>query len=275
MTLPERDMLKLNGGWISAGNFAAILLSPTDTVFSFHFKEGWTWDLPKPTLGSVFSKQFTEATGIGIEYDQKVLRQKKGTLIFEDGQKLAIKLKWSEIATKTSLSDDVQSSRIITPLVAELYDEKEQVGYYLYTRSQESRSASGIKDSVSNSAGNPDINNVSYDLIHRIEGSLLGKPIFAEYNEGKGTIKIKSGDELLGVMVVVNCNPVNCSAGNVSLSKNKRIMTSSSQNFVKPSLENEKSVEWYPVYFSSNATNKAREICVETLVCLFFGIGNM
>ncbi|MDO9256925.1 MAG: hypothetical protein Q7U54_15500 [Bacteroidales bacterium] len=272
---PERDMLKLNGAWTSAGNFAAILLSPTDTVFSFHFKEGWTWELAKPSFGSVLSSLFTEVTGFGIEYDQKVLYQKKGTMIFEDGQKFAIKLKWIEIATRTSLSDDVRSSRILAPLVAELYNEKEQVGYFLYTRLQESRSAAGIKDSVGNSAGNPGINNVGFDLVHRIEGSLLGKPVFAEYNEGRGIIKIKSGDEILGVMVVVNCNPVNRSAGNVSLSKNKRIMTSSGQNVVKPSMENEKYVEWYPVYFSANATNEAREICVETLVCLFFGIGNM
>ncbi len=272
---PERDMLKLNGGWISASNFAAILISSTDTVFSFHFKEGWTWELAKPSFGSVLSSLFTQATGIGIEYDQKVLNQKKGTLVFEDGKKLAIKLKWIEIATRMSLDNSVQSSRIMAPLVAELYDEKEQVGYYLYTRFQEPRSEAGIRDSVSNSVGNQDKYNSGYDLVHRIEGSLLGRPIFAEYNEGKGIIKVKSGDELLGVMVVVNCNPDNRSSGNISLSKNKLFMTSSSQNVISPSLKNEKTVEWYPVYFSANATNDARRISIETLVCLFFGIGNM
>jgi hypothetical protein len=272
---PERNLLKLNGDWTSASNFAAILLSPDDTVYSFHFKEGWTWELAKPSFGSVLSSLFTQATGIGIEYDQKVLSQKKGALVFEDGHKLAIKLKWIEIATRMSLDNSVQSSRIMAPLVAELYDEKEQVGYYLYTRFQESQSEAGMRDSVSNSVGNQDKYNIGYDLVHRIEGSLLGRPIFAEYNEGKGIIKVKSGDELLGVMVVVNCNPVNRSSGNISLSKNKLFMTSSSQNVISPSLKNEKTVEWYPVYFSANATNEARRISIETLVCLFFGIGNM
>ena len=113
------------------------------------------------------------------------------------------------------------------------------------------------------------------EQIHRIEGSLYNKPLFAEYNENRGIIEIRSGEERLGVMVVQNCNPENQSIGNVALSKNKRFTSASSENFRKPSLENNKSVEWYPIYFPENSTDNSRKICIETMVCLFFGIGSM
>jgi hypothetical protein len=112
------------------------------------------------------------------------------------------------------------------------------------------------------------------EQIHRIKGSLYNKPLFAEYNENRGIIEIQSGEERLGVMVVQNCNPENRSIGNVSLSKNKRFI-SSGGNIGKPSMENTKSVEWYPIYFPEKSSNEAKRISVETLICLFFGVGNM
>ena len=271
---PERDMLKINGAWLSSGNFAAMLMQDNDTIFKSHFRDGVSWALAKPSFGAVLSSLFTEVTGIGIAYDQKVLNQKKGTLAFEDGQKIGIKLKWIEIATQTTFGD-VQSSRITAPLVAELYDEKQQVGYFLYTRLEETRTTNETKESFNGFYGNQKVNTWGMDRIHRIEGSLFGKPAFAEYNESKGIIQIKTGNELMGVMVVINCNPLCRSTGNESLSKNKLFMTSTNQNVIRPSLKNEKSVEWYPVYFSANTNTTSRKLCIETLVCLFFGIGNM
>jgi hypothetical protein len=86
---------------------------------------------------------------------------------------------------------------------------------------------------------------------------------------------INSGDDLLGVMVVQNCNPESKSIGGQKLSENKVFISSSSQNIKKPSMENIKKVEWYPFYLTENSSDDSMKICIKTLICLFFGIGNM
>ncbi len=271
---PVRCLLKINGAWKSAGNFSARLDNGNETGSDFYFKQGGNFQWPQPSFSSVLASLFSETTGINIEYDQKVTNQINGRLTFADGQQVGLKLKWMEIATRSTLSDDV-SSRITAPLTAELYDEKVQAGYFLYTRTEETTVTDKTRVKFNAFTGHQKENTLGSEWIHRIKGSIYNKPIFAEYNETHGIIKVQSGDEVLGIMVVQNCNPDSRSIGNVSLSKNKLIMASSGRTIGKPSLKDEKKLEWYPVYFPASATNDSRKICIETLVCLFFGIGNM
>ena len=271
---PTRQLLKINGAWESASNFSAKLESDNETILDFYFKDEIIWEFPKPTLSDFLAPLFTEVTGLNISYTNKVANQKKGTLLFSDGQKFGINLKWIELETKSTTSDEVTSQRISNPLIAELYNEKEQIGYFLYTRSEVIRTTDKTERKFNPYNGYQTQNTLGIEQIHRIEGSLYNKPLFAEYNENRGVIEIQSGDEKLGVMVVQNCNPENRSIGNVSLSKNKRF-TSSGENIGKRSMENTKSIEWYPIYFPEKSSNEAKRISLETLICLFFGIGNM
>ena len=272
---PTRHLLKINGAWKSARNFSAILESANETILDFNFKDEMIWKFPKPTLSDFLAPLFTEATGIEVSYNNKIANQKKGTLTFSDGQKFGINLKWIEMETKSTMSDEVATQRVSNPLIAELYNEKEQIGYFVYTRMENVRTTAKTEKKFNPFTGYQTINTLGIEQIHRIEGSLYNKPLFAEYNENRGIIEIRSGEERLGVMVVQNCNPENQSIGNVALSKNKRFTSASSENFRKPSLENNKSVEWYPIYFPENSTDNSRKICIETMVCLFFGIGSM
>lgn len=272
---PKRHLLKINGAWKSAKNFSAIVEAANDTILDFNFKDEMIWKFPKPTLSDFLAPLFTDATGIEILYDNKIANQKKGTLLFSDGQKFGINLKWIEMETKSTMSDEVTTQRVSNPLTAELYDEKEQIGYFVYTRMENVRNTAKTEVKFNPFTGYQTQNTLGIEQIHRIEGSLYNKPLFAEYNENRGIIEIRSGDDRLGVMVVQNCNPENQSMSNVSLSKNKLFMSSSSANVGKPSLGNTKSVEWYPIYFPENSTDNSRKICIETMVCLFFGIGSM
>jgi hypothetical protein len=271
---PTRHLLKINGVWKSAGNFSAILESANDTILDFNFKDEMIWKFPKPTLSDFLAPLFTDATGISVSYDTKIVNQKKGTLTFSDGQKFGINLKWIEIETKSTTSDEVTKQIVSNPLIAELYNEKEQIGYFVYTRFENVRTTYKTEEKFNPFTGYQTTNTLGIEHIHRIEGSLHNKPLYAEYNENRGIIEVRSGDERLGVMVVQNCNPENRSIGNVTLSKNKRFI-SSGGSIGKPSMENTKSVEWYPIYFPENSSNEAKRISVETLICLFFGIGNM
>jgi hypothetical protein len=271
---PVRYLLKINGAWKSAGNFSAMLESENDTITDFYFKEGWTSQYALPTMTSVLSSLFSDVTGVDLLYDQKVTNQQKGTLRFSDGSKLGIILKWIAIETRSTMSNEV-TTQISDPLTAEIYNDKEQAGYFLYTREQVVHSTDKTKEKFDVFVGYQKQNTLGIEMIHRIEGSLFNKSIFAEYNQNHGNIKIMSGDEMIGVMVVQNCNPENRSIGNATLSKNKHTMSTGGQSVVKPSLENTKSVEWYPIYFPGDASVESFRVCLETLICLFFGIGNM
>ena len=269
----KRTLLKINGNWTSGGNFSAFLESENDTLLKFNFKEELLSGY-KPSFAPLFASLFTEITGVDFAYDREVKRELNGTLIFSDDQKFGIKLTWIEIETRSIKSDDVITN-ISNPVSAELYDQKVQTGYFLYVFLEKVNATDKTTEEFNVFTGMQKENTLGIERIHRIKGSLSEKPIFAEFNENKGIIMINSGDDLLGVMVVQNCNPESKSIGGQKLSENKIFIRSSSQNIKNPSMENIKKVEWYPFFINENLSDDSMIICIKTLVCLFFGIGNM
>jgi hypothetical protein len=270
---PSRELIKIDGSWKTANNFSAQLESEKNTGLSFNYKDKFIWEFPLPSLSSITASLFTEITGIDCIYDEKVSYQKKGSLFFSDGQKLGITLKWIQIETKSVKGDEEISQTITNPLVAELYSDKEQIGFFVYSRLEEVKTTDSTEKKFNPFNGYQNKNTLGVEEIHRIEGFLNKVPLYAEYNANKGIVAIHSGKERIAVMVVQNCNPDNRSIGNETLSKSKRMTSISSLK--KPSLIDTNSVEWYPIYFPENSSEDSKITAIETLVCLFFGIGNM
>ena len=52
-------------------------------------------------------------------------------------------------------------------------------------------------------------------------------------------------------------------------------MSSSGQSITKPSMNNEKAVEWYTLYFPSGLSAESKLDGIKILLCLFFGMGHM
>lgn len=273
-TAPVRHLLKIDGNWRNAGNFVARLDSQVDTVMDFRFKEELSWEFPKPSLSDFLAQLFSQTTGIEIVYDELVDYEKKMSLVFSDGNELGITLKWIEIETRSSDSDEIVSQPTSDPLVAELYSQNKQIGYFLYTEREIVHVTDKTEDSFNIFNGLQTKNTLGIEQIHRIEGVLHETPIVAEYNENEGIIQVKSGNELLGVMVVENTNPDNRSISKQNLSKNKKYIYSYS-TFGQSSLKNAKSAEWFPVYLPEGFSDESGKMCIETLIFLFFGIGNM
>ena len=268
-----RHLLKINGAWRNAGNFVAQLESPNDTVLDFRFKEKLTWEFPKPSFSEILAQLFSQITSIEVVREELVDYEKKCTLVFSDGDELGILLKWIEIETSSTFSDEVESRRIEDPLVAELYTKDKQVGYFVYTQENIVYTTEKTEDTFNVFNGFQTKNTLGIERIHRIEGALYDRPILAEYNENQGIIEVKSGEELLGVMVIENLNPDNRSISNMTLSKKKIFI--SQANIGNSSLKKTKSVEWYPIYLPNDFSIESGKICIETLIFLFFGIGNM
>ena len=74
-------------------------------------------------------------------------------------------------------------------------------------------------------------------------------------------------------MIIENINPDNRSISDVTLSKNKIFV--SSTDFKKSSLENSNFQEWFPVYLPDGYSQESAKVCMDALIFLFFGMGNM
>lgn len=270
---PSRHILKIDGNWRYADNFVAQMESPQDTVLGFRFKDKFIWEFPKPSFSDFMAPLFTQMTGIGVEYDKMVKRQKKATIVFADKEEIGILLKWIEIETNSTLSDEVYSRRVDNPLVAELYSKDQQVGYFIYVQEEFAYTTDKTESSFNIFNGDQIKNSLGVETIHRIEGKLYDKPIVVEYNDNTGIIEVFSGEDRLCVMVIQNINPDNQSISDERLSKNKKFITSGKMG--KPTLKKVSSQEWYPIYFSKNFSSETGKMGVEALFLLFFGMGNM
>jgi hypothetical protein len=268
-----RHLLKIDGNWRVADKFVAQLDTPVDTIFNFKYNDKLTWEFPKPSFSNFLAQLFTEMTKIELVYEEAVKYQKRATLVFSDGEELGILLKWIEIETSSTLSDEVESRRIEDPLVAELFTKDKQVGYFVYMQEELVYTTDKTKSTFNVFNGYQIQNSLGVERIHRIEGMMYDRPILVEYNENQGIIEVISGEEQLGMMVIENINPDNRSLSNETLSKNKKFITGN--GLKKPSLEKLNSQEWYPIYLPEGYSIESGKVCIESLILLFFGIGNM
>ena len=268
----HQAVLKIRGAWKSGGNFSAFVEKGSDTLTVFSFKEGMTASYSSPGLSAVLANLFTEVTGVGFLYEQKVNYQINGNLTFSNHPRISFRMKWIDIETRSTKSDETISAAR-NPVVTELYDPHAQAGYFVYAYFEHVVETDQTRTRFSPFTGYQVQNTLGIDKIHCIEGVLYDTPVYAEYNEGEGIIYVFFGEDISAAMVVVNSNPENTAVSNMRLSKNKRVMTSSSQTVGKPSLDNDEKLEWYNLYLPEDTSGKSTIEIVQTLVCLFFSIG--
>jgi len=272
-TESTRHLLRVNGDWLVAGNFVGQLESPIDTIMNFQFKEKVMWEFPKLSFEKILTQSISLLTGVEVNYSELVDYEKKGVLVFSDGDEFGILLKWIQIETSSVFSDEVSSQRTLDPLVAELYSKEKQIGYFVYVQKEIVHTTDKTEEKLNMFTGYQTENSLGIERIHLVAGNLHNRPLLVEYHENRGIIEVRSNDELLGVMVVQNLNPDNNSVSKNMLSKNKRNV--SKNNLGKPSLKKTKSVEWFPVYLPNDFSDESGKLCIESLIFLFFGIGNM
>jgi hypothetical protein len=225
----------------------------------------------KPSVSGVFAGLFTAVTGIDMTYEQKVIREKKGTMQFPDGRKTKIRLRWIEMQER-SVKDSQGTSRITEPLITELYDGDTKTGDFLYTFRENVHSTDQTEMKLNVFAGFQIRNSLGVEKAHRIDGFMRDTEIFAEFSEYYGIIEVSRDTVLLAMMVAQNCNPESQSFGQEKLSKSKKFV-SSGTSIGKQSLDKSGKVEWYPVYIPADASAETGELCLKILSCLFFGMG--
>ncbi len=268
----ERALLKINGAWKNANNFAALLEVGNDTLVRLDYRAGWDRESAMPSASGIFASLFTEITGIDMSYEQKVILEKKGTMWFPDGRITKIRLRWIEMQER-SVRGEGGISTITGPLVTELYDGETREGDFLYTNRVKVHTTDQTKESFNIWTGYQAENTLGSEQTHRIEGYLGDTTIFSEYNEYYGIIEVSADSALLAMMVAQNCNPESRSFGRARMTKNKVTMVGGS-SIGKQSLDDNQKVEWYPIYLPMNTSKETGEMCLKILSCLFFGMGN-
>jgi hypothetical protein len=268
----ERALLKIKGAWRDAGNFTALLEAGSDTLVTLDYRAGWESETAVPSVSSIFASLFTDITGLDMYYQQKVIREKKGTMRFPDGKKTKIRLRWIEMQERTIIGDGFNTT-ITEPLVTELYDGEARSGDFLYFRETKVHATDQTKETFNIFTGYQTENTLGSEKTQRIEGFLGDTTVFAELNEYYGIIEVSADSVLLAMMVVQNCNPDSRSFGGSKMTKNKGAMVGGT-SIGKQSLDDTEKVEWYPIYLPVNASKEDGEKCLKILSCLFFGMGS-
>ena len=267
--------LKMNGSWLSSGNFSVQLQKGQDTLIAGVYKNILGINLGKISFKPVLSRLITDVTGIGTTYTITEKERRRGALEFSKGEKLTLELEWFEDITYSTNSEEVER-RISVPMAGQLFTDTIFVGDFVYEKINQVLKTNKTEEKFSWISGPYTKNSFGTATIHLIRGTLYNIPFTAEYNELFGFMEIKMDNQTQAVMIFQNCNPDNLRAFNeTKISKNKLFISGSSTNIGTPSLGNKSKIEWYPFLVKENATSEEMVSEIEILVCLFFGIGNM
>jgi hypothetical protein len=264
--------LVIRGAWREGGNYGALIVSETDTISSFQFKQGFLSQVAPPSFSQLMAGLFTSVTGLDIAYDQYVRNQINCTILFADTLKYGVRLKWIDVVSRSVKSDE-DILILSDPVVSEVYDERAQIGYFVYAYWEEVNATEQTQMQRNLFSGMKTMNTLGIDRIHSIKGVLSGKEVYAAYNEGEGLIVVRLGEVIAAAMMVQNINPDNTSVSGRKLSENKTFVISSSQNIKKVKLTDSSQAEWYPLYFNENISSDDHLLCAQTLICLFSSMG--
>ena len=270
-----RYLLKKNGAWLNAGNFAAQMMNDNDTVLQFGYRNRLEFKFGKISLKPILADLFTELTGLGSTYSITEKERKRGVLEFSGGKNLQIEMNWIEEVTAFNITGETKR-QITVPLVGQIYTDTTLVGNFIYEKITQTLVSDQTREKFSWASGPYNENSFGTVVIHRVKGNLGNKPFTAEYNELFGLVEIKRDNQTLATMIVQNCNPENPNSfDKMRISKNKSVISESGSNIGKPSIGKGSKPEWYPFFVKANATADDMVTGVGIMVCLFFGIGNM
>jgi len=254
----EPYLLKINGSFLQGQNFIASIQQENEKPDTVMYRDGWEQSNTKIGFSEVTARLLHEVTGLNIEYDLKSKEIRFGRLEYAGGRKLKLRMEWME-ATKKTTDGQVWSVSQTSPMIVEMYSDKELVAFYTYALKPADTTVSFRKS-------------LSGLTIHQLEGFHNGIPVSVVYDPGNELVFLNYDHQLKLVMVLQNINPASRSFNGYTLSKNKTTMGGISKGFGKPKLKG--TAEWYHLFYDASSTRDQAAKLLEPLLMLFFGIGN-
>jgi len=255
---PEQYLMKMSGGFFQGQNFIVSLQQESEKSDTVMYRDGWEQSNTKIGFSEVTARLLHQVTGLNIVYDLKSKEIRFGRLEFPGGRKLKLRMEWMETTEKTT---DGQVWRVSqrSPLIVEVYSDKELLAFYTYATKPPDSSFSFRKS-------------LSGLTVHQLEGFHNGIPVSVVYDPGNELVFLNYDHQLKLVMVLQNINPASRSFNGYTLSKNKTTMGGISNGFGKPKLKG--TAEWYHLFYDASLTREQAAKLLEPLLMLFFGIGN-
>ena len=245
MPQPEKLFLKTNGNFLAGDNFILRLLNDkSDTITTVTYREGWEASWPKVDLSFVTADFFHSLTGINWGYQTKTKEKRFGRLNFNDGRELRLRIEWLE-STRQYTDGTSGKSFVLSPMILEVFKEKDMIAYFTYYGRNE------LRDSL--------------------QGKIGDLSITAAYNKTNSLIEVTENGKLKVIMPLQNLSPISNSTNSVKLSKNKIFVISTSKSL---STVRTREPEMYAFYHLAGLNEQEITRYLDVLLCLFFGIGN-
>jgi hypothetical protein len=258
---PTQHLLKTKGNFLAAGNFV-MKLEKDQQDFTLAYIDGSEMASSNNSMSELGAKLLASLTKLNIGYNARTKQRRFGKMEYEDGKKLKLRMEWVEL-TKKYTDGSSEPGTAISPIVIDVYDKNELVGYFTFFSKISSvveEKSMGFKIDVP-------------QPIFILEGMLYDNPIEIEYEPINEFVVVSQNKEPRVVVIMNNINPDNHSFSNTKLSKNKVSISSSSQSIFskKPKFVN---LEWYPVFADESVSDASLKTYSEAILLMFFAIGN-
>ena len=255
---PGEYLLKVNGSFLQGQNFIASLHRENESDDTIMYRDGWDQSNTKIGMSEVTARFVHEITGLNMVYDLRSKETRFGRFEYQNGRKLKLRMEWME-ATKKTTDGQLWSVSQTSPMIVELYSNKDLLAFYTYAWKLPDSAVSFGKS-------------LSGESVHQLEGFNNGVPISVVYDPGNELVFLSYDRQLKLVMVLQNINPESRSFSGTTLSKNKTSMGGISNGISKPKLKG--TSEWYHLFCDASLTREQAAQLLEPLLMLFFGIGN-
>jgi len=255
---PEQFVLKTSGSFLQGQNFITSLQHESDKPDTVIYRDGWEQSNTKIGFSEVTARFLHQVTGLNVAYDLKSKEIRFGRLEYPDGRKLKLRMEWMEATEKTT-DGQVWNVSQLSPMIVEVYSDKELLAFYTYALKPPD-SAVSFSKSLSGAA------------VHQLEGFSNGTPVSVVYDTGNDLLFLTYDHQLKLIMVLQNINPDSRSFSGTTLSKNKTTIVGSSKGIGKPKLKG--TAEWYHLFYDASLSREQAAKMLEPLLMLFFGIGN-
>lgn len=245
MPQSEKKVLKTNGNFLAANSFILSLQNDhADTISSVTYKDGWEASWPKIDMSHATADFFKGLTGIDWGYQSKSKEKRYGRLNFANGREVRLRIEWLALTNKYT-DGSIGSSKVISPMVLEAFEEKDMIAYFTYYGRTEFRDS--------------------------LQGKIGDLSITAAYNANNKLIEVTENGKLKVIVALQDLNPISNSKYATKLSKNKIFVTSTSNSL---SAVRFKEPEMYSFYHVAGLTEQEITRYLDAVLCLFFGMGN-
>jgi hypothetical protein len=261
---PGKLLLKTNGNFLQAGNFTLSLHTDKDSLVSVTYRDGWEGSSgPLIDMSAVGASLLSDLTGLRIGYNTKSKQKRFGRVNYTDGRELKLRMEWVEVTQRVS-DGSVEGSYVTSPMVAEVYEQKELVAYFTFISSY---ADVNVRRNMMAANMTP-----AQMMNYKIQGKIGDHPLIAIYNSQNGFIELSEDGRVKVIVNMQNLNPASNSFSGTRMTKNKKTMVGSSSGLASKPRTGEP--EWYQFYHVPELTEREQLRYLDLILCLFFGMGN-